>query len=50
MQFDLPANATPTSLEFGHDNKITMWKISAKLDLPFATDESCDADVFVEGL
>jgi len=49
-QFTLPANAQPTSREFGHDNTINTWKLSVKLDIPFAIDENADADVFVEGL
>ena len=49
-QFTLPANAQPTSHEFGHDNAIYIWKVRAKLDIPFAPDEHADAEVFVEGL
>ena len=50
VQFVLPQNALPTSYEFGHDNAIHVWKVQAKLDIPFAIDENADADVFVEGL
>jgi len=50
VQFSLPANAAPTSHEFGHDNTINIWKLSVKLDIPFAIDENSNADVFVEGL
>ena len=50
VQFVLPANAAPTSREYGHDNTIHLWKLSVKLDIPFAIDDNADADVFVEGL
>jgi hypothetical protein len=50
VQFSLPANASPTSREFGHDNTIHVWTLRAKLDIPFAIDENAAADVFVEGL
>ena len=50
VQFTLPANAAPTSREYGHDNTINIWKLRVKLDIPFAIDENADADVFVEGL
>jgi hypothetical protein len=49
-RFALPANAPPTSREFGHDNKITEWKLSAKLDIPLAPDTSHAVEVFVEGI
>ena len=48
--FAIPADAPPTSLEFGHDNKTDIWKVFAKLDVPLALDENAEADVFVEGL
>jgi len=50
VQFILPQNAAPTSMEFGHDNTIHIWTLRARLDIPFAIDENADADVFVEGL
>jgi len=50
VQFALPANAQPTSREFGHDNAIYVWKMHAKLDIPMAIDEHAEAEVFVEGL
>jgi hypothetical protein len=50
VSFTLPQNAQPTSREFGHDNAIYIWKIRAKLDIPFAIDENAEAEVFVEGL
>ncbi|MFA6328272.1 MAG: hypothetical protein WCY41_02420 [Candidatus Micrarchaeia archaeon] len=50
VQFTLPANAAPTSREFGHDNAIYIWKLRVKLDIPFAIDENAEAEVFVEGL
>jgi len=50
VQFVLPANAQPTSREFGHDNAIYAWKVHAKLDIPMAIDEHAEAEVFVEGL
>lgn len=49
-QFSLPANAAPTSREFGHDNAITLWKLRAKLDVPYAFDDNAEAEVMVEGL
>jgi len=48
--FILPKNAPPTSREFGHDNRIHVWKISAKLDVPFALDKNAEKEIFVEGL
>lgn len=50
VQFTLPAGAEPTSREFGHDNAIYIWKVHAKLDIPFAFDENAEAEVAVEGL
>ena len=50
VQFELPASATPTSLEYGHDNKIHTWKLCVRLDIPLAIDENAECDVFVEGL
>ena len=50
VQFTLPPNAAPTSREFGHDNKIHLWKLRAKLDLPLAMDENAAAEVTVDGL
>ncbi|MFA6907436.1 MAG: hypothetical protein WC263_01270 [Candidatus Micrarchaeia archaeon] len=50
VQFVLPANAAPTSREYGHDNAIYAWALRVKLDIPFAIDENADAEVFVEGL
>jgi len=49
-QFALPKDAPFTSLEFGHDNQIHIWKVRAKLDIPFAPDENAEADLIVEGL
>lgn len=48
--FTLPGNAAPTSHEFGHDNKIHVWKLRAKLDIPLAIDENAETEVFVGGL
>ncbi|MCX6769416.1 MAG: hypothetical protein NT051_01915 [Candidatus Micrarchaeota archaeon] len=48
--FQLPPGAPPTSHEFGHDGKIHVWKVCAKLDIPLAIDENGEAEVFVEGL
>ena len=50
VQFILPSDAKPTSLEFGHDGAIHAWKLRAKLDIPMALDENAEVDVFVEGL
>ncbi len=46
----LPADAPPTSLEFGHDNQMNTWKLNVKLDIPFALDINASHDVFVGGL
>ncbi len=48
--FSIPADAPPTSLEFGHDGKTFAWKVFAKLDVPLAIDENAEKDVFIEGL
>ncbi len=50
VEFLLPNDAPPTSREFGHDNKIHIWKLRAKLDIPLAPDENAVAEVFVSGL
>ncbi|MFA6214398.1 MAG: hypothetical protein WC717_03925 [Candidatus Micrarchaeia archaeon] len=50
VQFTLPRNASPTSHEFGHDGKIHIWKLSAKLDIPMAMDDNASKEVVVEGL
>ncbi|MFA4983112.1 MAG: hypothetical protein WC588_02740 [Candidatus Micrarchaeia archaeon] len=50
VSFALPKNAPPTSHEFGHDNLIHIWKVSAKLDVPFALDWNAEKEIFVEGL
>jgi len=50
VRFSLPKNAPPTSHEFGHDNLIHVWKISAKLDVPFAIDKNAQKEIFIEGL
>jgi hypothetical protein len=49
-RFRLPQNASPTSREFGHDSKTTVWKISAKLDIPLAPDKSDEKEIVVQGL
>jgi hypothetical protein len=49
-EFTLPKDAPFTSLEFGHDNLIHVWKVRAKLDIPFAPDQNAEADLIVEGL
>jgi len=48
--FILPKNAKPTSREFGHDDRIHVWRISAKLDIPFAIDENAEEEIVVAGL
>ena len=50
VSFAIPARGPPTSHEFGHDSKIHIWKLSAKLDIPFALDENAEKEIFVEGL
>lgn len=50
VSFTLPASGPPTSREFGHDNKTHIWKIFAKLDIPFALDQNAEKEIFVEGL
>lgn len=49
VSFQLPQNAAPTSHEFGHDNKTFVWKLSAKLDIPFAIDENAEKEVLSKG-
>jgi len=49
-EFALPDDAAPTSYEFGHDDKIHIWKLYVKLDVPFALDENAEKEVFVGGL
>lgn len=50
VKFRLPGNASPTSHEFGHDNRINVWKLHVKLDVPFALDVNADKEVLVGGL
>lgn len=46
----LPPDAKPTSREYGHDNKIHVWKLKAKLDIPLALDKGATTEIFVDGL
>lgn len=48
--FVLPNSAPPTSHEFGHDNAIYVWTVTAKLDIPLAIDDSTQKEIVVEGL
>ncbi len=48
--FQLPHNAMPTSLEFGHDNAIHIWRLTVRVDIPLALDMNASAEVHVEGL
>lgn len=50
VHFTLPADAAPTSYEYGHDNKIVEWKLQVKLDIPFAIDINASKDIEVGGL
>lgn len=50
VSFAIPAAGPPTSHEFGHDNKIHVWRLRVKLDIPFALDENAEKEIFVEGL
>ena len=50
VSFPLPADAKPTSREFGHDGKIHVWTLRAKLDVPRAIDENAETEVIVSGL
>ncbi len=50
VKFRLPADAAPTSREFGHDNKTNIWNLHVKIDIPFAPDVNADHEVFVGGL
>lgn len=50
VEFQLPPDAPPTSREFGHDNKIHIWKLRAKLDIPLAPDINTEKEIFVSGL
>ena len=46
----LPKDAVPTSHDFGHDNKIHVWRLRVRLDIPLAIDKNAEAEIFVEGL
>lgn len=46
----LPPNATRTSYVFGHDNKINVWRVKVKIDIPFAPDINVEKEIFVAGL
>lgn len=50
VKFRLPADALPTSRVFGHDDKITVWTLGAKLDVPFALDINAQTEIQVAGL
>lgn len=45
--FKLPNDAKPTSYIFGHDNRIVVWKIQVKVDIPFALDINASKDIEV---
>jgi len=49
-KFIIPGNAPATSHEWGHDNKIDIWKLKAKLDIAWAPDENSEIEIFVGGL
>jgi len=50
VKFVLPRDAAPTSHDFGHDNKMNVWRLRIRLDLPMALDENAESEIFVEGL
>jgi hypothetical protein len=50
VSFTLPANAPPTSHEFGHDDTIHVWKLKVTLDIPLAIDENEEVEISVSGL
>ncbi len=46
----IPRNANPTSYHLGHDNKAHIWKLKAKLDIPFRLDRNQEKEIHVRGL
>lgn len=50
VKFFLPRDAAPTSHDFGHDNRINIWRLKIRLDIPLALDENAEGEIFVEGL
>jgi len=49
VEFFIPKTAEPTSHEFGHDNRIFIWKLHVKLDVPFGIDKNAVKEVVVQG-
>ncbi len=45
----IPSSGRPTSHEYGHDNRIVVWTLSVKLDIPMWPDEGAEKEVFIEG-
>ena len=45
----IPTSGRATSHEYGHDNRIVVWILSVKLDLPMWPDEGAETEVFIEG-
>lgn len=50
LSMRLPDDASPTSREFGHDNKIVLWNLDVKLDIPLAPDIHGVKEIFIGGL
>lgn len=50
VSFELPKNARPTSHIMGHDDRIVIWKIKAKIDIPLAPDMNVEKEIIVSGL
>ena len=50
VSIKIPDNAPPTDLEFGKDNKIRVWTLHVKLDIPMAPDENAQKEITVAGI
>lgn len=48
VKFKLPPNAPFTSHTFGDDNKIDVWILHVKIDIPFAFDINAEKEVIVK--
>ncbi|MFA6530423.1 MAG: hypothetical protein WCT31_01740 [Candidatus Micrarchaeia archaeon] len=48
--FEIPQNAHPTSRMYGHDDRITAWKLHVKIDISMSPDINAEKEIIVGGL
>lgn len=49
VELNLPSDARPTSYEMGHDDRVDVWKVRAKLDIPMGLDIGAEKEIVVTG-